>query len=168
MNKQYDKRIRRTWRRSKSKNTHRFTQNNTKNISNLKTPGYDGIHGFWFKKFTSTHDRQTLEMKRCQYEAHVPEKMTKGKTILIQNDTLKEIALNKYRPITCLTMLWKILTAQIREEIYDSQTSCRLFPKEQKECRKVSKGTRELLYIDQHILNESKTRRKNLTMAWID
>ncbi len=27
---------------------------------------------------------------------------------------------------------------------------------------------RELLYIDQHILNESKTRRKNLSMAWID
>ena len=26
----------------------------------------------------------------------------------------------------------------------------------------------ELLYIDQQILNESKTRRKNLAMAWID
>ena len=26
----------------------------------------------------------------------------------------------------------------------------------------------ELLYIDQHILNESKTKRKNLAMAWID
>ena len=31
-----------------------------------------------------------------------------------------------------------------------------------------SRGTRELLYIDQHILNENKTRRKNLPMAWID
>ena len=30
------------------------------------------------------------------------------------------------------------------------------------------KNTAELLYIDQHILNESKTRRKNLAMAWID
>ena len=28
--------------------------------------------------------------------------------------------------------------------------------------------TGELLYIDQHILNESKTRRKNIAMAWID
>ena len=27
---------------------------------------------------------------------------------------------------------------------------------------------KKLLYIDQHILNESKTRRKNLAMAWID
>ena len=65
-------------------------------------------------------------------------------------------------------MMWKILTAQIREEIYYSLTSHGLFPDEQKECRKGSRGTAELLYIDQHILNESKTRWKNLAMAWID
>ena len=47
-------------------------------------------------------------------------------------------------------------------------TSRGLFPDEQKECRKGSRGTAELLNIDQHILNESKTRRKNLAMAWID
>ena len=46
--------------------------------------------------------------------------------------------------------------------------SCELFPNEQKGCRKGSRGTAELLYIDQHILNESKNRRKNLAMAWID
>ena len=34
--------------------------------------------------------------------------------------------------------------------------------------RKGSRGTAELLYIDQHILNENKNRRKNLAMAWID
>ena len=62
----------------------------------------------------------------------------------------------------------KILTAQIREEIYYLLTSRGLFPDEQKGCRKGPKNTAELLYIDQHILNESKNRRKNLTMAWID
>ena len=37
-----------------------------------------------------------------------------------------------------------------------------------KECRKGSRGTAELLYIAQYILNESKTRWKNLSMAcWI-
>ena len=73
-----------------------------------------------------------------------------------------------YRPITCLTMMWKILTAQIREVIYYSLTSRGVFPAEQKGCCKGSRGTAELLYIDQHILNESKNRRKNLAMAWID
>ena len=59
-------------------------------------------------------------------------------------------------------MMWKILTAQIREEIYFS------LPEEQKKCCKGSRGTGELLYIDQRILSESKARRKNLAMAWID
>ena len=94
--------------------------------------------------------------------------MTKGKTTLIQKDPLKGTAQNKYRSITYLPMMWKILTAQIREEIYDSLTSHGLFPEEQKGCCKGSRGTGELLCTDQHILNDSKTRRKNLTMAWID
>ena len=75
---------------------------------------------------------------------------------------------NNYRPITCQPMMWKLLIAQIREEIYYSLTSCGLFADKQKGCCKGSRGTAELLYIDQHILNESKTRRKNLAMAWID
>ena len=33
-----------------------------KTVSNWKTPGHDGIHGFWFKKFPSIHDRLVLEM----------------------------------------------------------------------------------------------------------
>ena len=59
--------------------------------------------------------------------------------------------------------MWKILTAQIREKIYYSLTSRGVFPDEQEGCR-----TAELLYIDQHILNKSKTRWKNLAMPWID
>ena len=128
-------------------------------------PGHDGIHGFWFKKFTSIHNRLVLEMNRCPQGAQVPEWMNKGKITLIQKDPSKGTAPNKYRPITCLPMMWKILTAQVWEEIYYSLTSHGLFPKEQKGCCKGSRGTAELLYIDQHILNESKTRRKNLAMA---
>ena len=62
----------------------------------------------------------------------------------------------------------KHINSTKRKEIYYSLTSCRLFPEEQKWCSKGSRGTADLLYIDQHILNESKTRRKNLAIAWID
>ena len=61
-------------------------------------------------------------------------------------------------------MIWKILTAQIRENIYYSLTSHRLLPDEQKGCCKRFRRTTELL----HLLHESKTRRKNLARAWID
>ena len=58
--------------------------------------------------------------------------------------------------------------AQIREKIYYSLISCGIFPEEQKGYHKDTSSTEELLYIDQHILNESKMGWKNLTMAWID
>ena len=64
--------------------------------------------------------------------------------------------------------MWKILTAEIREEICYSLTSRGLSPEEQKGYRKGSRGTEELLCINQHILNESKTRQKNLARVLID
>ena len=113
----------------------------TKKDIKLENPGHDEIHGFWFKKFTSIHDRLALEMNRCLQDAQVPDWMTKGKTTLIQKDPSKGTAPNNYRPITYLPMMWKILTAQIREEIYYSLISRGLFPNEQKGCRKGSRGT---------------------------
>ena len=56
---------------------------------------------------------------------------------------------------------------QIRE-IYYLLISRGIFPNEQKGCCKRTKSTEDLLYIDRHILNKSKTRRKNLAMTWID
>ena len=46
--------------------------------------------------------------------------------------SLKETSSNNYRPITCVQIMWKILTAQIRKEIYYSLKSCGIFLKEQK------------------------------------
>ena len=104
-------------------------------------------------------------MNRCLQDAQVPDWMTKGKTTLIQMDPSKGNVSNNYRPITCLPMMWK---TNIGEEIYYSLTSRRLFPDEQKGCYKVSRGTEVLLYIDQNNLNESRNRKKNLLMSWID
>ncbi len=84
MDKPHGERVRSTRRKTESEYTLRFTENNTKNISNWKTSSYDGIHRFWTKKFTLIHDR--IEINRYLQEAHVPERMTKGKTTLIQKD----------------------------------------------------------------------------------
>ena len=86
-----------------------------------------------------------------------------GKTTLFQKDSHKGTAPNNHLPITCLPMMWKILTAQVREAINDSLISCRLFPEEQKGCLKGA----DLFYTDQHILKENKTRRRNIAMTWI-
>ena len=43
-----------------------------------------------------------------------------------------------------------------------------MLPEEQKGCRKGSRGTNDLLYIDRSVIKEVKSRNKNLAMVWID
>ena len=64
--------------------------------------------------------------------------------------------------------MWKILTAQIRAGFYNSLMSSGMIPREQKECHEGTRGTGDPQYIDQHILKESKTRRKGVAVTWID
>ena len=43
-----------------------------------------------------------------------------------------------------------------------------MLPEEQKGCRKGSRGTNDLLYIDRAVIKEVKSTNKNLAMPWID
>ena len=43
-----------------------------------------------------------------------------------------------------------------------------MLPEEQKGCRKGSRGTNDLLYIDRAVIKEVKSRNNNLVVAWID
>ena len=63
--------------------------------------------------------------------------------------------------------MWKTLTAQIKE-IYYLLISRELFSEKQKDCRKRSRKTWQLLSIDQRLLKESKIRHKNLAIVCID
>ena len=56
-----------------------------------------------------------------------------------------------------------------RKKIYTHLNQEKLLQEEQKQgCRKGSRGTNDLLYIDRAVIKEVKSRNKNLTMAWID
>ena len=77
------------------------------------------------------HSRQTSTRNEHMLTRST-DRITKGKATLIQKDQSKGTAPNNYRPIFCLLMMWKLLTTQIREEIYNPLTGCELFPEEQK------------------------------------
>ena len=64
--------------------------------------------------------------------------------------------------------MWKLLTGVIADQIYAHLDQEKLLPEEQKGCRKGSRGTNDLLYIDRAVIKEVKSRNKNLAMAWID
>ena len=93
--------------------------------------------------------------------------MTKGRTILTQKDKEKDKAASKYRPIICLPLVWKLLTGVTAEEIYGFLNTNLLLPQKQKGCRRKSRGTNDLLFIDKMIMREVKMRKQNLSMAWI-
>ena len=61
--------------------------------------------------------------------------------------------------------MWKLLTGVIADQIYAHLDQEKLLPEEQKVCRKGSRGTNDLLYIDRAVIKEVKSRNKKLAMA---
>ena len=98
----------------------------------------------------------------------LPEWLTHGRTVLCQKDRRKGNAVENYRPITCLPLMWKLMTGTIADEMYEYLENEHLLPDEQQGCRRKSRGTKDQLLIDKTILKDCRKRHTNLAMAWID
>ena len=98
----------------------------------------------------------------------LPEWMTVGRTSLCQKDPTKGNEVSKFRPISCLPLMWKLMTSTLANNIYVYLEETSLLPSEQKGCRRKSRGTKDQLLIDQMILRVCKRRHTNLAMAWLD
>ena len=66
-------------------------------------------HHHNFKNF-SLHERVRLQLKECLDSGFVPSWLTRGRTSLLQKDKSKGNVASNYRPITCLPLMWKLLT----------------------------------------------------------
>ena len=107
-------------------------------LSNWKAPGPDGATGFWFKKITALQNAMALGLDDCLKTGNVPDWMVKKSTVLIQKDSAKGTVVSNYRAITCLPIMWKLLTGIFAEETYDHLKDNNLLPDEQKGYRKRS------------------------------
>ena len=83
-------------------------------------------------------------------------------------DIKKGNVASNYRPITCLPMMYTLMTGIIAEDLYSHIEDQQLFPDEQKGCKKRSRGTKDQLIIDKTVLKDCRNRKTNLAMAWID
>ena len=70
---------------------------------------------------------------------------------MLQKDKSKGNVASKYRPINCLPLMWKLLTGVFADQIYAHLDQEKLLPEEQNRCRKCSRGTNGLLYIDRAV-----------------
>ena len=125
-------------------------------MPNWKSPGPVFVQGFQLKNSSGLHEKVRLQLKECLDSGFVPSWLTRGRTSLLQKDKSKGNVASNYRPITCLPLMWKLLTGVIADQIY-AHLDQELLPEEQKGCRKGSRGTNGLRYIDRTVIKEVKS-----------
>ena len=107
------------------------------------------------------------QLNSCLITGNVPEWMATGRTVLIVKDPEKGAAVGNHRSITCLPIMWKTLTGIFSDDLYtflDEEGTTR-------RTKRVQGGLsreNDQLFINKMTLKESKTRKKNLAMGWID
>ena len=77
----------------------------------------DDVQGSWFKKLTNLHDRVTKHSQACLNTGIEPLRVTKRRIVLIMKDIKKGGVGSSYRPMACLTNMWKFLTGINGNEI---------------------------------------------------
>ena len=138
-------------------------------MPNWKAPGKDGVQGYWLKNVTSLYPRIATQLNHIlDRERPVPVWMTFGKTVLCQKDPAKGSAVDNYRPVSYLPLMWKLMTGMLAEKMHSRLERENVLPSEQKGCRKGSRGTKDQQFIYKTVLQDCKRRQTNLAMAWID
>ena len=79
--------------------------------------------------------------------------------IACQKDSGKSNTADNYRPITCLPLMWKLLTGGRAEEMYNYFEREKILLEEPKGCSRGSYGTKDQLLIDKTVLEDC--RKKN-------
>ena len=137
-------------------------------LHNWKSPGIDNIHNFWWKYFTYTHSHLAQHFTELlKSPNNTPAFFTQGITYMLPKDNNTQDP-SKYRPITCLPTIYKILTSCITNKIYKHCTDNNILYEEQKGCTKYSRGCKEQLIIDSVILEQSRHNKRNIHTAYID
>ena len=137
-------------------------------VPKWKACGPDKVHGYWLKGFTKLHQLIAAQLNECISTGEMPTWVTRGRTCLILKDVKKGSDVTNFRAITCLPLMWKILTGIVSESLYHHLENEKLLPEEQKGCRKQSRGTKDQLMIDKMVMKNCRRRLTNLCVAWID
>ena len=130
-------------------------------MPNWKAPVPDNVQCCWLKNLTPLRNKLVVYLQDCLDSGVVRDWLTKGRTVLIQNDKAKGNIASNYQPITCLSLVCKLLTGISADEIYDYLEEKMLLIEEQKGCRRKCKGTGDLFFIDKTKLREVRMRKKN-------
>ena len=118
------------------------------------------MQGFWSKKLRRLPGRIAEHLNNIWNREELPEWLTFGRTILCFKDQSKGNAVDNFRPISYLPLLWKLMTVAIAKVMYKHLEG--IPSEEQTGCRRRNRGTRDQLLIDKAILKDCKRRHANL------
>jgi len=137
-------------------------------FSNWKSPGIDKLQNYWWTKLTNIH---TLTAKIfddiLKHPDTCPEWLTTGRTTLVPKKVDTQNPSN-YRPITCLPVVYKILTSIITTRMNHHIQANNIMPEEQKGNSSNTYGTIDQLLINKMVMEEAKQKKRNISTAWID
>ena len=88
-------------------------------MPNCKARGKDDVQGYRLKNLTSLHPLIIVQLNHIlDGERPLPVWMSFEKTVLCQKDPAKGSAVDNYRAISCLPLMWKLITGMLAERIY--------------------------------------------------
>ena len=139
-----------------------------KKVANWKSPGPDKIHNFWLKYLTAAHTPLAQSFTEALQEpCKFPKHLTIGNTYLLYKKGDYHQPEN-YRPITCLSVIYKLFTSLISDKIREHCEANQLLEEEQKGCTRGALGCKQQLTIDGIILKQARVKARNLHMGYID
>ena len=117
---------------------------------------------------TNLHKRTAFQLNKIlNGNQQFPDWLTYERTVLCQKDRTKGNAVDNYRPISCLPLMWELLTGIIYEHLHSFLEKEKVLLEEQKSCKSNSRGTKDQVLLDTAVLRECKRRNTNLAIAWI-
>lgn len=140
-----------------------------KSLHNWKAPGTDHIHNYFYKKITHIHPLLFNFVNNFIKNPNMlPEYITTGITYMLPKDPEDLSNPAKFRPITCLQTIYKIITSCLTRIIYLHSENNKILVEQQKGCRKYSQGCKEQLTIDAIILKIVQKKKQDLYSMYID
>ena len=135
---------------------------------NWSAPGIDGVQNFWWKQFEEARKTAVRIMKKYKEEPEsIPEWLPRGRTVMIpkteRRDNVKE-----QRPITCLNTIYKCLSGMLAAYKMEHAIQNDIWDEQQFGATNGVLGTVDHLLVDQSIMEEVKSKHRNLVVAYYD
>ena len=135
---------------------------------NWKSAGIDCLPNFWLKNAPSCYPLLASSINACiKRPEELPVWLVCGRTVLLPK-SIKTADPTQYRPITCLSTSWKLLSGILAEKITSHLNEHSIIAQEQQGAVKKSYGTKTQLLINKSVFEDACRKRKNLSMCYID